>query len=111
MTMIFVTIFALAFLAAPTDAVTIAAMTAIASVATLISSVLNSRKLTQIHTLTNSNLSKVKTQLDVANAKIDGFKDFIALLISEAASTAEAARNAAAATERRATERQQETPK
>lgn len=30
-------------------------------------------KATEIHTLTNSNLSKVQAQLDVANEKIDGF--------------------------------------
>lgn len=30
-------------------------------------------KATEIHTLTNSNLSKVQSQLDVANEKIDGF--------------------------------------
>ena len=34
----------------------------------------NSDKLTEIHTLTNSNLSKVTAKLDVANEKIDGLQ-------------------------------------
>lgn len=56
----------------------IAAVPAIlAGIGSIIVSLRNSTKLTEIHTLTNSNLSKVKTQLDIAMQKIEGLNDLI----------------------------------
>jgi hypothetical protein len=93
-----------------TDAVVVAIIASIpltlTSIGTLISSIRNSKKLAEIHTLTNSNLSKVTAQLAVANEKIDGMRELITLQASEAMSTAIASKQASDATERRATERQ-----
>lgn len=56
----------------------IAAVPAIlAGIGSIIVSLRNSSKLTEIHTLTNSNLTKVKTQLDIAMQKIEGMNDLI----------------------------------
>lgn len=51
--------------------------TILAGIGSIIVSLRNSTKLTEIHTLTNSNLSKVKTQLDIAMQKIEGMNDLI----------------------------------
>lgn len=60
------------------DAVSIALIASIAptiaALAALVVSVLNSRRLVEIHTLTNSNLSKVTAALAVANEKIEGLR-------------------------------------
>lgn len=43
----------------------------------------NNKKLTEIHTLTNSNLSKVTANLEVANETIDGLNKLVNLLEKE----------------------------
>ncbi len=71
------------------DAVILALIVAVPSTilacATLIVGVRNSRKTdtviekaAEIHTLTNSNLSKVTTALEVANEKIEGLQRLVA---------------------------------
>lgn len=65
-----------------TDAVELALIASIAptfaALATLIVSIRNTTKLSEIHTLTNSNLNRVVNDLVSANAKIDGLQKLIA---------------------------------
>lgn len=76
------------------DAFWIAIITALAALGALIVSIRTGRKIdvvaakveavdakaVEIHALTNSNLSNVKTALEVATAKIDGLKAQVAVM-------------------------------
>jgi hypothetical protein len=62
------------------DAVLVAIVAAIPSTLAVLMSLRNSGKLTQIHTLTNSNLQEVKRALQVAQEKIAGLEALVVSL-------------------------------
>jgi len=55
----------------------------LAALAGVLVSLRNTSKLTEIHTLTNSNLTKVMTDLVIANARVGKLEELVAAMVQQ----------------------------